>query len=367
MPTADELINNDTAIALAVALESAAPTQPMARVRAAGAALAPLPLRGRSDALRDALLDDIPGDFTALATVVRAALAGSAPFDGWMIWPVSDAVAERAVASGTDADFDTGMAVLAELTPRLTAEFAIRTLLRHNLDRALATIMTWTANPDPAVRRLASEGTRAYLPWGARVPSLLTQPAATVPILEALYRDPDPVVRRSVANHLNDLSREHAALVVDIAGRWLESPDENTATLVRHALRTLIKRGNPDALQLLGFRAATVNIDGPVLDLATIPFGGSVTFSASIRNDGPEAARLAIDYAVHHRKANGSLTPKVFKLTTRTLDPGEVLAVSKVHSLRPISTRRYYPGSHAIDVRVNGIVSASTEFEVLPD
>jgi 3-methyladenine DNA glycosylase AlkC len=367
MPLADELVNHETAKALARALEAAAPPHRMAGVRATGRTLAPLPLRARADALRDALLADIPGGFPELATVIRAALAGDTPFDGWMMWPVSTAVAERAVADGTGHTFDDGMALLAELTPRLTSEFAIRWMLRHDLDRALLTISAWPADPDPAVRRLASEGTRAYLPWAIRVPALLAQPQVTVPILDALYRDPDPVVRRSVANHLNDLSRDHADLVVTVARRWLQAPDGNTPATVRHALRTLIKRGHPDALALLGFGAATVTVDGPLIDPAVVPYGGSVTFTASIRNDGAEPARLAIDYAVHHRKANGSVVPKVFKLTTKTLEPGEVLTVTKAHSLRPITTRRYYPGSHAVDVRVNGITSAPTQFELLGD
>lgn len=285
-----------------------------------------------------------------------------------MIWPVSTAVTERAVADGSSAAFDEAMVLLTELTGRLTAEFAIRTLLRHDLDRAMEIIAaSWTASPDPAVRRLASEGTRPYLPWAVRVPALIARPDVTVSILDALYRDDDEVVRRSVANHLNDLSRENAHLVVDTAGRWLAAPDDNTGAVVRHALRTLIKRGDPKALQLLGFHPATVTIDAPVLDRVTTPFGGSIRFSVTIGNAGDQPARLVVDYTVYHRKANGGQTPKVFKLTTRTLAPGEQLTLSKVHSLRPITTRRYYPGPHAIDIRVNGIASSRVDFELLPD
>ncbi|MGU3499905.1 DNA alkylation repair protein [Mycobacterium sp. C31M] len=365
MPLAEELINADTARALVDAFR--APSRPMSNTAAAGSALAPLPLRARADALRDALLADIPEDYPALAGAVRTALTSTTRFDGWMVWPVTTAVADRAVSDDTDAAFDDGLALLAELTPRLTAEFAIRTMLRHNLGRALTAVRTWPSSPDAAVRRLASEGTRPYLPWATRVPDILAEPESTVPILDALYRDPDPVVRRSVANHLNDLSRDQTALVVEVAGRWLRSPDANTPALVRHALRTLVKRGDPGALGLLGFGAATVRITGPELDIVAVPYGGTITFSAAIRNDGSESAQLVIDYAVHHRKANGTRTAKVFKLTTRSLAPGESLTVSKAHSLRPITTRRYYPGIHAVDIRVNGKASAPVEFELLAD
>jgi len=363
MPLAEELINEETAKALTNAIKKAAPGTRVSALRAASAELGPLPLRARADLLRDALLADVPGDFVTLAAVVR----GAAGLDGWMIWPVSTAVAERAVADGSSAAFDDAMALLAELTGRLTAEFAIRTLLRQDLDRAMPIIQAWTTSSDPAVRRLASEGTRPYLPWAVRVPAIIARPDVTVPILDSLYRDDDEVVRRSVANHLNDLSRENTHLVVDTARRWLADPDDNTAPLVRHALRTLVKRGDPKALALLGFHPVTVTVDGPVLDRTAVPFGGSISFQVTIANDGDRPARLAVDYAVHHRKANGSETAKVFKLTTRTLAPGEHLTLAKVHSLRAITTRRYYPGPHGVDIRVNGIASTRADFELLPD
>jgi 3-methyladenine DNA glycosylase AlkC len=363
MPLAEELISEATALALATAVEHATGTA-AASLRAAGTSLGPLPLRARSDLLRDALLTDIPGDFAALATSVRKFAAS---LHGWMVWPVTTAVAERAVSDGGTAAFDDAMALLAEVTGLLTAEFAIRTLLRHDVDRALPIVVKWTGSADPAVRRLASEGTRPYLPWAIRVPQILSAPGVMVPVLDALYRDPDAVVRRSVANHLNDLSRDHPELVVDTAARWLSAPNENTPAVVRHALRTLVKRGDPKALALLGFGAVTVSIDGPVLSRSSVPFGGEVEFRATVSNDGEEPARLAIDYAVHHRKANGGETHKVFKLTTRTLAPGEQFTVTKTHSLRPITTRRYYPGAHAIELRVNGTPSARAVFELLAD
>lgn len=369
MPLADELINETTAAALTVAITAAAPGAPLTTLRAAGPALVSLPLRARADRLRDALLTDIPGDFAALAAVVRAARDGAAPFEGWMIWPVSTAVAARAVSDDDSDTFDNAMSLLADLTGRFSAEFAIRTLLRHDLDRALEIISSWTSSSDPAIRRLASEGTRPYLPWAIRIPQLAARPGVTVPILDSLYRDADPVVRRSVANHLNDLSRDHGDLVVDTARRWqaAPAPDGSTTAVVRHGLRTLVKRGHPAALELLGFPAVRVAIDGPLLEQTTVPFGGSITFTATISNDGDEPARLAIDYAVHHRKSNGAQSPKVFKWTTRTLGPGQRITLSREHWFRPITTRRYHPGVHAVDIRVNGITSTRTAFELLPE
>ncbi|MCC5036580.1 DNA alkylation repair protein [Streptomyces sp. WAC 00631] len=362
MPFADELIGRHTVQSLTRAIRTAAPDADLAALRAAPQQIAPLSLRERADLLRDALLTDLPGDHATLARTIRSARDNAPHFTGWLIWPVTSALATRAVQEGSAAAFDDAMALLADLTGRLSSEFAIRTLLRHDLDRSLRIINGWTGSADVDVRRLASEGTRPYLPWSVRVPDIMARPGATVPILDALYRDESEYVRRSVANHLNDLSRDHPDIVIGTARRWLDDPDATTERLVRHGLRTLVKRGHPGALDLLGFAPAVLEVDGPHLDRGTVPFGGSVRFTASIRNTGDAEARLTIDYIVHHRKANGGQTGKTFKLATRTLAPDERIQVTREHSFRPITTRRYYPGQHAISLQINGVESARADF-----
>ncbi|MCW8098241.1 DNA alkylation repair protein [Streptomyces tauricus] len=365
MPFADELIGRHTVQSLISAMRTAAPDAELTALRAAPGLLDPLSLRERADLLRDALLADLPGDYAALARTVRVARDHAPQFTGWLIWPVTSALATRAVQEGGAAAFDDAMDLLASLTGRLSSEFAIRTLLRHDLDRALGVVVgAWTGSADADVRRLASEGTRPYLPWAVRVPDILARPAVTVPILDALYRDESEYVRRSVANHLNDLSRDHPDIVVAAARRWLENPGATTERLVRHGLRTLVKRGHPGALELLGFPPATLEVEGPRLDHAVVPFGGTVRFTASIRNTGDVQARLTIDYVVHHRKANGGQTGKTFKLTTRTLAPDERIDIAREHSFRPITTRRYHPGPHAVSLQINGVATARADFEL---
>jgi 3-methyladenine DNA glycosylase AlkC len=366
MPFADELLGAAVARTLTRSLREAAPDRPFDAVADAAERLDGLALRERADLLRDALLADVPGDYATLAGVIRTAQASDPAFTGWLIWPVTSAVAVRGVEEGTPEAFDDAMRLLAELTERLTAEFAIRTLLRHDLDRALAIVLDWTTSDNDHVRRLASEGTRPYLPWAVRVREIVANPGVTVPILDALYLDQSEYVRRSVANHLNDLSRDDPALVVATANRWLAEPDTNTSALVRHALRTLVKRGNPGALAALGFGAATTEVEGFGLESAHVPFGGTVRFVATVRNTGAETARLAIDYVVHHQKANGSQTTKTFKLTTTELAPGEHILLSREHSFRAITTRRYHPGAHGIALQVNGVATEPLSFELLP-
>jgi len=368
MPFADELIGTHTANALVRAIHVAAPDQALINLQKASTSLTPFSLRERCDLLRDSLLADLPGSYDSFVGTIRRAQAGTPLFSGWLIWPVTAAVAAKAIDENTDAAFDDALALLAELTSRLTSEFAIRGLLDHNLERALEIIHGWTGSDDVDIRRLASEGTRAFLPWSTRVQGLLAHPRSTLPIINALYRDPSEYVRRSVANHLNDLSRQQPAIVVEIAGQWMSRPDENTERLVARGLRTLVKRGDPDALSLLGFTpAAAISVVGPVLDSAVVPFGGSVRFAIDVTNRGEVPARLAIDYIVHHRKANGTQSGKTFKLTTATLAPGESLERVREHSFRAITTRKYYPGPHAIEVQVNGIVLGHADFELVPE
>jgi 3-methyladenine DNA glycosylase AlkC len=366
MPFADELIGEHTAQALVTAIAAATPGTPLPALRGAVGELATRSLRERSDLLRDALLHDLPGNYQAFARTIRAARDGRPFFGGWLIWPVTSAVAAKAIDEGSVEAFDDAMAMLAELTSRLTSEFAIRGLLEHDLDLAMATVLTWTASPEEDIRRLASEGTRPFLPWSKRVPAILANPRATLPVIDALYRDESEYVRRSVANHLNDLSRQQPEIVVQTAAGWLAEPDENTPRLVRHGLRTLVKKGHPGALELLGFtHASTIEVDGPTLAATRIPYGGTISFTATITNTGSVPARLAIDYIVHHTKANGGQSGKTFKLTTATLAPGEWRRLSREHSFREITTRRYYPGAHAIELQLNGVVSGRGEFTLL--
>jgi 3-methyladenine DNA glycosylase AlkC len=366
VPTADELLSADAVLGLIDCLDVAAPGAEPTALRRAVAELPGQALAERARAVRDALLADLPGGFGPFAAVVDRALDDPA-FTGWMIWPVSEAVAVLAVAAGPASvagdDFETGLALLARLTGRLTGEFAIRTFLDADLDRTLAVVRGWPAHPDEHVRRLASEGTRPRLPWARRVRAITDRPDAALGLLDALYRDESDYVRRSVANHLNDVSRIDPALAIAMTRRWLARPDGHTAAVVRHALRSLVKAGDSDALALLGFEPpAGVVLSGFALTGSTVELGGGLGFAFSVANQGTEPVRLAIDYVIHHRRANGTLAPKVFKLTTRTLDPGTAATIERTHSFRPISTRRYYPGEHALEIQVNGTRLGRHEF-----
>lgn len=371
MGVMNELINRQNVETLARVLAEAAPGSYWGHTEGAAAELDELSLRARTDKVSAALLADIrllpePG-FPTAARTFRTALA-SAGFTGWIMWPVSETAVTLALETGAGqdpaGDFEDCLALLAELTPRLTGEFAIRRLLDRDLERSLRVIQRWTVHPDEHVRRLASEGTRPYLPWAVRVPGIVLAPGSTIPLLDALYRDPSDYVRRSVANHLNDVARHAPALVVATAERWLAAPDGNTASVVRHGLRTLIKNAHPGALALLGFAPASLAVTGPRLDRGSVALPGELAFDFEISNTGAGDARLAVDYVVHYVKANGTRSAKVFKIGALTLAAGETRSVTRRHAFRQMTTRVHHAGLHALELQINGIRHGHTEFQV---
>lgn len=362
MGAMDELIDADVVGLLAGHLLRAGVPTPS--VREAAGAVDGLKLRQRVDIVRDALLDDLPADHAGAAPAIRTAFDDPA-FAGWMLWPVSEAVVARALSSGRTDHFDDAMDVLALVTTRFTGEFAIRAMLLADLDRAVDIAETWTSSPDEHVRRLASEGTRSHLPWAKGVPGLVRQTRSTRAIVDALYRDESETVRRSVSNHVNDVSRDHPDLAAEIAGAWLATPDAATPQVARHAMRSLVKKGHRGALEIMGFTGADFTVDGPTVADVVVPFGGAVDVAARVTNDGAEQARAAIDIVLHFQKARGGTAPKVFKFGVRTLAPGESADVSRTYSFHPRTTRVFHPGEHAVSLQVNGVAHGRAAFTLL--
>lgn len=279
---------------------------------------------------------------------------------GWGMMPLGMVVA----ASGLD-DFDASFALLKEMTKRATAEFDVRPFLARDQDQALAIMAPWVKDESVHVRRLVSEGTRPRLPWGMRLQALVADPAPTLPLLEALKDDPEDYVRRSVANHLNDIAKDHPELVADIAKRWLKGADRNREKLVRHACRSLIKQGHTATLEAFGLNPPEIRVEGPQVLTTEVAYGDALGFNIELVSTSSKTQDLVIDYLIHFRKANGTLAPKVFKWTKLTLAPGERLTLSRSHAIRPITTRVYYGGKQAVSLRINGQDFGFSEFELV--
>lgn len=226
----------------------------------------------------------------------------------------------------------------------------------------MAQMETWASSGNEHDRRLASEGCRPRLPWGMSLPALKAEPAPILPVLDLLCDDPSEYVRRSVANNLNDIAKDHPDVVIDIVDRWLRAPTPNRVAIARHGLRTLVKAGHPGALALLGFAAAAVEVTRLALSDDTVPDGGDVGFTVTITSTSSDQQRLVVDYGIEFARPGGAIARKVFKLTTLTLAAGSSTTLTRRYSFRPITTRRYHPGPHAVDIQVNGVVLARQAF-----
>lgn len=260
-------------------------------------------------------------------------------------------------------DYETSIPALEYFTQFMSAEFAIRPFIQHYPQQTMSQMLAWSRHKHPGVRRLASEGCRPRLPWGMGLPALKADPSPILPILEQLKNDESESVRRSVANNLNDISKDNPELVITTLQRWQAQDSSEIRWITGHALRTLIKQGHPAALKLLGYASDTaVTIRNLTIEPEVVPFNGKLTLSFTIQSESSEPQNLMIDYVVHLLRANGQQTPKVFKLAKKTIQPGEALTFSKKHSFAPVTTRTYYPGEQAIELKINGQLSNRTAF-----
>jgi len=279
---------------------------------------------------------------------------------GWGMMALGMVVAR----SGLE-DFDASFALLKEMTKRATAEFDVRPFLDKDQDKALAIMAPWVTDDSVHVRRLVSEGTRPRLPWGLRLKKLVADPSPTLPLLEALKDDPEDYVRRSVANHLNDIAKDHPDQVAEIAARWLKDADKNRKKLVRHACRSLVKQGHSATLRAFGLNPPELKVDGPLITTDKVDYGSALGFTIQLSSTAQKPQELVLDYLVHFKKANGTLAPKVFKWTKLSLEPGETVSLTRDHAIRPITTRVYYGGTQAVSLRINGRDFGFSEFELV--
>ena len=261
--------------------------------------------------------------------------------------------------------FETSMRAQYELTQRFTAEFSIRFYIEKYPEKTMSRLREWTSDPSAHVRRLVSEGTRTRLPWASRLRDFQKDPQPVIELLELLKDDPELYVRRSVANNLNDIGKDHPELLVDIARRWMKDSSEERQWLIRHALRSAVKRGDRGALDVLGYGTAEdVVVSEATIAPQTPRVGEKVTLAFELHNHGEEKERMMVDFRIHYVKANGKTSPKVFKLKSVELAPGEKVRLDKSVSLKEMTTRKHYLGVHEVDVIVNGRIIAVGSFEL---
>jgi 3-methyladenine DNA glycosylase AlkC len=257
------------------------------------------------------------------------------------------------------------------ITRRFSFEFGIRPFIERHPEAMLEVLSRWAADPDVHVRRLVSEGTRPRLPWAPRLRVFERDPRPVIALLERLRDDPDDYVRRSVANHLNDLGRDDPALLVELCTRWARGAPAPRLRLIRHALRTLVKRGDPHALAVLGYpKGARVALQAPSVTPARARIGDVVTIAFGLASTSDEAQPVLVDLRIGYASAParaGAARSKVFKLSSALLGPGAMLALSHRLALRQMSTRTHHPGLHRVEALVNGVAMPLGSFEIVGD
>ena len=278
--------------------------------------------------------------------------------DGFSLWPYGDLIGRHGADHPTIA-LDASKA----LTTRFTAEFAVRPVLAAWPD-ALDTLAEWVDDPNQHVRRLVSEGTRPRLPWAARLALPLER---VLPLLTALRADPSPYVRRSVANHLNDLAKEHPDLIIELLAGWHAEGPAETRWIVRHALRNHLKDGTPGALAIFGYAPPEVGLGGFDVRPDPVAIGGTIDVGFSLRSHSTVDQLLMIDLVMGFVKANGATSPKVFKFREVTLAAGAEERFGKSFDMVERSTRRLHPGRHTVGVRVNGVDVGGADFDLVAD
>ncbi|BAY82090.1 hypothetical protein NIES267_15680 [Calothrix parasitica NIES-267] len=326
-----------------------------------------LELKQRSTQICTALTSHLPSKFEQAASILIEAMGeddksgGIEGYYGFRFMPFLNFVAVR----GLDNP-DIALNSLEKMTLHFSGEFAIRPFILKHPDITLPRLMEWTSHRDWRVRRLASEGSRPRLPWGIQLKPFIENPSFVIGILNQLYNDSNLVVRRSVANNLNDIAKDNPELAVETARNWWNSGNEIARWTVSHGLRSLIKQGNKQALSILGFVGGdNILVNNFQFQPKVVRIGDELNFSCNLVSQELEKVHLVVDYILHRVLANGKLSKKVFKLKQIELSPGEKIPLSGKHKFKQLSTRTYYPGIHSIELIVNGHSVGKYDFELI--
>jgi 3-methyladenine DNA glycosylase AlkC len=328
--------------------------------------LAQLELIARGAHIADVMYHHLPRPFAATAEIVIASLGPELPrTDEFGLAPFRYLPHVLFVQKYGLDDFEAAMRAQYELTKRFSAESSIRPFLVKYPEETYARLREWASDGNVHVRRLVSEGTRPRLPWAPRLRAFQEDPRPVIALLELLKDDPERYVQRSVANNLNDIGKDHADLAVEVCRRWLIGAPPAREWIVKHALRSLVKKGHSGALETLGVGdKPKVSVTKIRIAPKTVKIGGELRFSFEIASTGKKNQELLIDYAVHFVKANGTMRPKVFKLRRITLPPARRVELSAAVSFADMTTRRHYSGRHRIDLLINGVTYPLAQFDV---
>lgn len=325
-----------------------------------------LELLDRGRHLGRCLASWLPQDYPEAIAILLASTAVPLPTDGFALGGFFYLPHTCFVSQHGLEDLQTSLHALNHLTRLFTAEFSIRPFIQRYPQQTLEQLRVWATDKNEHVRRLVSEGTRTRLPWAARLSEFQRDPAPVLELLELLKDDPALYVRRSVANNLNDIGKDHPQLLVEVTRRWSEGASPQREWIIRHALRSAVKRGDAGALEVLGFKnGSPIQLVASTFDNQRAVMGGAVVLGFELLNPTNEVQKAVVDFQVHYVKANGLTSAKVFKLKNIRLAAGQTCLLQKRLSLASMTTRQHYPGIHRVDLLLNGSVCAAGYFELM--
>lgn len=261
-------------------------------------------------------------------------------------------------------DFESSVRVLEITTQFTSCEFAVRPFLLRYEAQMMAEMQKWSLHENHKVRRLASEGSRPRLPWAMGIPYLKKDPTPVLPILENLKNDSSEYVRRSVANNINDIAKDHPSIVLDFAVRWAGISKETDA-IIKHGSRTLLKQGHTDMLKHYGLNDEGIECSSFKILTPIVKVGESLEFSFHVKNSNKTEKKVRLEYAIYYLKQNGQLSKKVFKISERDYAPGVGLDINRKQKFLPITTRIFYPGKHQVSIIINGAEKEISDFELV--
>ncbi len=261
-------------------------------------------------------------------------------------------------------EYEMSMVAFEFVTQFTSCEFAVRPYILKYEEKMLEQMVMWSKHTSNKVRRLASEGSRPRLPWAMALPNFKKNPSPLLPILNNLKNDPCEIVRRSVANNLNDISKDNPEFVIELAKNWKGSSPETDA-VIKHACRTLLKQGNPEILQLFGFESTQIQLSDFQILTPQVRMGNQLEFAFSIVNQDHKKAKVRLEYGLYYQKKNGTLARKVFKISEREIEPQRTYEIKRKQSFRPVTTRIFYPGTHRLSIIINGQELQIKTFELI--
>lgn len=261
-------------------------------------------------------------------------------------------------------DYDMSISAFEQITQFTSCEFAVRPFIIKYKSKMIDQMLLWSKHKHPAVRRLSSEGSRPRLPWAMAIPHLKNNPTSILPILENLKNDESESVRRSVANNLNDISKDNPKTVINIVKNW-QGKSEEIDWLIKHGSRTMLKQGNSEIMTLFGFGAVDkIAIENFKILTPTVRIGEYLEFTFQLLNNNTTKSKLRLEYGLFYQKANGTLSRKVFKISEKEYSENSITTITRKQSFKIITTRKFHIGLHKVAIIINGVELDTYDFEL---